>query len=300
MSNNYSKIILSAFLIFLLVEISHAQISPTVGMFTQSQLSINPAYAGSGEGIRGSLLHRMQWSGLPGAPTSTFFNVDAPLFSGLGGGISVSRDNISSLTQYDVMANVSYRVNVGPESYIQAGLRLGTSIINNNLDNLFQFQDGDPVVVSAVKTGLIPRIGAGLYYKNPHYFVGISAPDLFSFDSKKIFYDAVTNSTTLHRNYYLTGGARINISEYITLVPNTIIRYYETKPLYANINAGLEFNQTFTVGAGYGYPNIIALYGMVGLTPKIRVGYRYEYSPNNNFRVGPYGTNEFMLSYGIN
>ncbi len=283
--------------VLLLPAVAFAQQYPSVGFFTNTQLFFNPGYAGSGEGIRATGLYRAQWTGVAGAPQTQIVAIDGPLGRGIGLGATVSRDKFFSYSQIDIMPNVSYRINVGPESYVQAGIRAGVSIVNFGND-VFQWQDNDPLKNGETRNGVVPRIGAGLYYKAPKYFVGLSAPDLVNIDSKKIFYDNSTGKKTIKTNYFLTAGARIDVSEYITFVPNALVRAYANRPVYAAINAGFEFNQTVLFGVGYIYSNGVAAYTMIGFTPKLKAGYRFEYSPSDN-NIGKYSTNEIVISYGL-
>ncbi|MBC7487160.1 MAG: PorP/SprF family type IX secretion system membrane protein [Cytophagaceae bacterium] len=281
----------------LLPAVAFSQQYPSVGFFTNTQLFFNPAYAGSGEGIRATGLYRAQWTGVAGAPQTQIVAFDGPLGRGIGLGATVSRDKFFSYSQVDIMPSVSYRVNVGPETYVQAGLRAGVSIVNFGND-VFQWQADDPLKNNESRNGVVPRIGAGLFLKAPKYFVGLSAPDLVNIDSKKIFYDNSTGKKTIKTNYFLTAGARLDVSEYITFVPNVLVRAYANRPLYASVNAGFEFNQTVLFGVGYIYSNGFAAYTMIGFTPKIKAGYRFEYSPSDN-NIGKYTTNEIVISYGI-
>jgi type IX secretion system PorP/SprF family membrane protein len=278
---------------FLQVE---AQQYPSIGFFSHGQLLFNPAYAGSGEGVRGMALYRAQWSGVQGAPQTQLVNVDAPVGRGIGLGLSMSHDKFYSYRQYDINPNVSYRVNIGPESYVQAGLRLGVSIVNFGQD-IFQWDSNDPLKDNEVRNGVVTRVGTGLFYKSPKWFAGVSAPDIVSVDSKKVFTDN-TGSKTITKNYIVTAGGRVNLSEYITFVPNVLFRYYSSRPTYVSLNAGFEFNQTVLFGVGYLYPNGIAAYTLIGLTPKLKAGYRFEYSPSAA-DIGKFSTSEIMISYGL-
>jgi type IX secretion system PorP/SprF family membrane protein len=274
-----------------------AQQYPSIGFFTNTQLFFNPAYAGAGEGIRATALYRSQWTSVSGGPQTQIFAVDSPLGRGIGLGGTVSRDAYSSYSQVDIMPSVSYRVNLGPETYVQAGLRAGVSVVNYG-PGAFQWDANDPLNNNQTRNGAVPRIGAGFYLKAPRYFVGLSAPDLVNIDSKKLFYDNTTGKKTIKTNYFLTAGAKVDVSEYITFVPNALARVYADRPFYASVNAGFEFNQTVLFGVGYIYTNGIAAYTQIAFTPKIKAGYRFEYSPSNS-NIGKFATNEIMISYGI-
>ncbi len=276
---------------------TNAQQLPVIGLFSKVQLFYNPGYAGSSESARGTILHRSQWKTVPGSPSSQLFVVDAPVGKNMGAGLIVSRDQVGGLRRYDVLANASYRLYVNPESYFQAGIRVGVSMINMR-DDLFQWDDNDPLYNNGSRTGTIPRIGAGLYYKTPIFYAGISAPDMLSVDSKKLFAGS-DGKSMIRKNYSAMTGVRANLSEYITLIPSALVLYYPSRPVVVSANLALEFNQTVTVGVGYVTPKIVALSGMVGLTTKLKVGYRYEISTSAT-DIGKFSTNEFMLSYGLN
>jgi len=78
-----------------------------------------------------------------------------------------------------------------------------------------------------------------------------------------------------------------------------MLKYYNGRPLNAYANLGLEFNQTFTAGASFSYPFGYGVFTRVAISPKIKLGFRYELG-NKSFKVGSYGSTELMLSYGFN
>ncbi|MCU0431320.1 MAG: type IX secretion system membrane protein PorP/SprF, partial [Cytophagaceae bacterium] len=77
-----------------------------------------------------------------------------------------------------------------------------------------------------------------------------------------------------------------------------MLRYYPSRPLYYLVNAGLEFNQTVTAGLSYASPSTIGIYGLVGLSPKLKFGYRYELI-RGGFQIGNFSSNELTMVYGF-
>ena len=106
------RLLVSAGMAIFAMNQAFAQQYPSVGFFTNTQLFFNPAYAGSGEGVRGTALYRAQWTGVTGSPQTQIASVDSPLGRGIGLGGTISRDKFSSYSQVDVMPSVSYRVNL--------------------------------------------------------------------------------------------------------------------------------------------------------------------------------------------
>src|SRR5690349_18149798 len=119
MKPHLRSIILTA-TVLLWPAVASSQPYPSVGFVTTTQFSFSPGYAGSGEGIRATGLYRAQWTGVAGAPQTQIVAIDGPLGRGIGLGATVSRDKFFSYSQFDIMPSVSYRINVGPETYLQA------------------------------------------------------------------------------------------------------------------------------------------------------------------------------------
>ncbi|WP_370576682.1 PorP/SprF family type IX secretion system membrane protein, partial [Myroides sp. WP-1] len=70
-----------------------AQQDPQYTNYMYNHGNINPAYAGSREGLAVFGLYRTQWVGLEGAPKTATLSVDSPLGrSGLGLGVNFTND----------------------------------------------------------------------------------------------------------------------------------------------------------------------------------------------------------------
>lgn len=275
---------------------SFAQILPHVGWFEEAQLFYNPTYAGLGDEMRAVAINRGQWKGIQGSPQTYFFSMDTPLEKGMAFGGTLSHDQIASTVENKISLDGSYRVYINSKSFVQAGIKGSFSNISSRFSELSQWDSGDPLQVD-INT-FVPRIGFGFTYKTPTYFVGLSLPDYFSYDTKSVLADDPAYKY-MRRNYFLTAGTQLPISEYVTFKPTTTIRYYEERAINCTINMGLELNQTVLVGLSYVHPSIYGFYGKVALTPRIRFGYRHEYSPSV-ISVGTFGTGEFLLTYGFN
>ena len=73
--------------------------------YMYNTVSVNPGYAGSRGQISIAALHRSQWLGLEGAPTTQTFNIHSPIgYEGVGMGLSIVNDQIgpTSETNFDV------------------------------------------------------------------------------------------------------------------------------------------------------------------------------------------------------
>ena len=80
-----------------------AQQEVMVSQYMFNGLFLNPAYAGSHPYVSGSLLHREQWTNMPGAPRTSMAAVDGPLWNNrMGLGLSVVHDQIGISRDLDI------------------------------------------------------------------------------------------------------------------------------------------------------------------------------------------------------
>jgi len=286
-------------LFFFITWYAQAQLSPTIGQFQYVQLYYNPAYAGSSTGLVANVVHRSQWTSLKGAPNTQLLTVEGPIGRNVGIGGVINRYKIGSQLLLDVNANVSYRIKIDKESFFQFGLKVGLSFVNNNFDQAFVWDANDAYIAMNSNKGTLLRIGPGGYYKKKKFYVGLSSPDLFFIDPNKVFYDNQENTSTLKRNLFLISGIKKDINEFIAIEPNVMVRYYQGKPLNVYVNLGFEFNQTFVAGVSYSSPLVFGAYARVSISPKLKIGYRYEFS-NEAIKLDNYGSNEIQVSYGFN
>jgi len=77
--------------------------------YMYNTININPAYAGSREVLSIFGLHRSQWIGLDGAPTTNAFSINSPIGdSSFGIGLSFVNDRIGPANESAISADLSY------------------------------------------------------------------------------------------------------------------------------------------------------------------------------------------------
>ncbi|WP_299801331.1 PorP/SprF family type IX secretion system membrane protein, partial [uncultured Maribacter sp.] len=70
----------------------YAQQDAQYTQYMYNTISVNPAYAGSRGVLSIAALHRSQWVGLDGAPTTQTLNFHTPVSKNVGLGLSVVND----------------------------------------------------------------------------------------------------------------------------------------------------------------------------------------------------------------
>ena len=100
-----------------------AQQLPQFTQYMYNTVAINPAYAGSKETLTLVGLHRSQWVGLEGGPTTQTFSLHSPLRNDkVGLGISFINDQLGYENFAYIYADFSYTIQVGAETELALGL----------------------------------------------------------------------------------------------------------------------------------------------------------------------------------
>jgi type IX secretion system PorP/SprF family membrane protein len=292
-----------AFLLFCCA-FSYAQQLPQFSQYMFNTISINPAYAGSRETLSVVGLHRSQWVGLEGGPTTQTLSIHSPLRNEkVGLGLSVINDQLGFENFVFVYGDFSYTINTGEKTKLAFGLKAGFT--HYNLDN-FGFLDDEAVYsdpfFSDVSSRWNPNMGLGLFWHTNKWYVGVSAPRVLNTDYNLSNRVENVDYLALERiGYYLTGGYVFNLSENTKFKPAVLAKVTNGAPISFDINANFLFFEKLWLGGGYRYnQDTTTLGGLIDfqVSKELRIGYTYEYFLSD---LRPYtsGTHEILLMYEI-
>jgi len=108
---------------------SSAAFSQQLPQFTQYMFntsSINPAYAGSRETLSLVGLHRSQWVGIDGGPTTQTFSIHSPMRNEkVGLGLSFINDELGFENFTYIYGDFSYTIQVSEKTKLAFGLKGG-------------------------------------------------------------------------------------------------------------------------------------------------------------------------------
>ncbi len=107
---------------------------------------INPAYAGSRETLSVFGLHRAQWVGLEGAPSSNNFSINSPIGRNVGLGLTVVNDKIGPADENNFAIDFSYGFNISENYKLSFGLKGSANILNVDFTKLNIYNPADPRV----------------------------------------------------------------------------------------------------------------------------------------------------------
>jgi type IX secretion system PorP/SprF family membrane protein len=247
----------------------------------------NPAYSGSQEGGTLAALHRSQWMGLEGAPETQLLTFQTPLlYNRIGIGANLVRYSVGISETWSLDATYAYRIPMGRGTFsigLQASLRyFGVDYSDERL-TATQGLEADGSIPVGIQNRYIPNFGAGIYYQDRKFYIGISAPRIIQ-NSLELS-DVITSSFTEEvRLGYLMTGVKIPLSEQFALNPHLLLKLAEKSPFDAEINLSFLLIDKYSAGIAYrlgsaSAPNnheSLDLTLNLAISSKLRVGFAYD------------------------
>ena len=286
------------FLVLMLQPVLSQQ-DPLSSHYMFNTLTYNPGVAGISGQICATALNRQQWVGFKGAPTTTVFNISAPvtLFQIKSGvGLLVESDNIGFDKDINLSGSYSYLMDMG-QGKLGIGLSLG--MLNKTLsptwsipqDDTHTPASGDPLIPENKESFVAFDMGLGLYYKTDKYYAAFSITHLNKPNIK-----FTKGLTYVSRHYYLTAGYTLQLpNPSLELIPSAFV-FSDGKVAQVTVTSLIRYNKK--VWGGVSYRAGDALIGMVGfeLYNGIRLGYAYDFTISD-INKNSSGSHEFMVNY---
>jgi len=240
-------------------------------MFTSYQfnsLIFNPAYAGSNEHLTLNLIHRQQWLGFDGAPSTQSLIAHTPLKNErVGLGISLMNDKIGPTNTFNAAGSYAYRMLVGKKKNMKLSLGLQASVANwrGDWSDVTVEHASDPSFQQNFSRWM-PNFGAGAYLSSKRFYAGMGIPRLLENDLRQAKNDVVDFYGKTYRHLYTSlGGIFPFDGEQVVFRPSLLLKSSgllssfkkdgKTQnigaPTALNVDASFLFRQMFWVGATY-------------------------------------------------
>lgn len=281
-------------LVVLCAEYASAQQDPQYTQYMYNMNVINPAYAGSKEGLSVTALYRNQWSGFDGAPVTFTFSAHSPISDKIGLGLSAIKDELGPVSETNVFADFSYTLQVGASLKLALGLKAGVSFHDVGLIDLALQDPGDPFFSQDINN-TYPNIGAGAFLYGDKFYVGLSVPNLLTsvhLDENGIMYGSESN------HFFGTAGYVFQVSENFKLKPSVMVKTSFDSPISYDANINALFFEKFELGASYRVDDSFS--GLVGFqaTPNIRIGYAYD-NVTSEIKTVADASHEVILTFDL-
>jgi type IX secretion system PorP/SprF family membrane protein len=320
---------------FFYAAILFAQVKPFYTQYVLNNFILNPAVTGIENYTDVKLSNRNQWTGINGAPVTTYLTVHAPLGkedlrtsatsfeipgndprgerlwqeytapdAHHGIGFTAMNDKAGYINRWSVNATYAYHQPLSVKSTLSAGFSAGINSVSLDRSKIewANLDPNDPAI--GISSGelkkLKPELGAGLWLYSAQYFVGASVLNIIP--GKAQFVSNANYGTSFTPNYFLTAGYRFSLTDQVMAMPSVMVQYWKPQLTGYHANLKLQYLDKFWLGGSYRASNLIAGYsGMAGINVSntFNITYAYENTANSRLRNYTRNTHEIMLGFII-
>lgn len=253
--------------------VSYSQQDAQYTQYMYNTINVNPAYAGSRGVLSVFGLHRTQWVGLDGAPTTNAFSINSPINnSNLGVGLSFVNDKIGPTVENTISADLSYTIKTSESYKLSFGIKGTANLFNLDVNKLKIQNQGDPLLQN-LNNNFSPNVGAGVYFHSDKSYLGLSVPNFF--ETKR--YD--DNDIAVYKermNLYLIGGYVFDLSSNLKFKPAFLGKVVEGAPLQLDLSGNFLINEKFVLGAAWRWSAAVSAMAGFQVSDGLYIGYGYD------------------------
>lgn len=335
MNTRLKKTIIIFSLVFYLLQ-AKGQQKPYYTQYILNNYILNPALSGIENYTDLKLSYRKQWTGIEGAPVTSYLSVHTPIGKKdyrttatsfevpgenprgkpywedytapaphHGIGLIILNDKTGYITKFSAYATYAYHRALSTKTTLSAGFLGGFS--NTSLDRskiVFGTLDpNDPAIGydNGELKKLQPEFGAGLWLYSANYFAGVSVLNIIP--GKVKFANNNPYSTYFEPQFIASAGYRIFLSDQVSALPSVMMQYISPFPTQIHANIKVQYLDKLWVGASYRISDqvggIAAMAG-INVSNTFNVGYAYDASTTSRLRNYSKSTHEIILGFLIN
>ena len=278
-----------------------AQQDPQFTHYMYNMSVINPAYATENKDvINMGGIYRAQWVGIEGAPTTQSFFAHKPLSRKVEMGISIVHDEIGDVVEEsNIYADFAYVLSLSEKTRLSFGVKAGVTLFSTNFNG---FQYTSPLLDPAFENNIsqtFPNVGAGTYLFGDNYYLGFSTPNLLTTKHLENANGIVTTGVeAIH--YFFTGGYvfTLNGNDNLKIKPAFMAKGVQGAPVALDLTTSVLINNKFEAGLGYRLDDSVSGLASFYVTPRLRIGYSYDYTLTN-LRKFNTGSHEVFVLFDL-
>ncbi len=281
---------------------THAQQDAIYSQYSFNPLAINPAYAGTRSSISAVLLHRSQWVGIDGAPTTQTIAIHSPVNkSKLAFGFNMAYDRIGPSKNLNAAFTTAYHIKF-KKSKLSLGLRAG--FYNSVLDkNKLEFQNSTDIFnEGGVVSSTVPSFDFGMYYYKTKFYIGFSITHLSRHEFS--FYESLSmnggaSDYFLRTHAFLNVGYVFEVNDNFVFKPSLLLKNSEGAPPNLDLSFNAMFYKKFWLGVSFRNRSSVNFMTEFNITDFLRLGYAYDLSINklSNYNKG---SHEIFIGFDFN
>ncbi len=315
-------------LLILIYSVASAQQQPHYTQYIMNQYILNPALTGIENYTDVKISHRQQWSGLSGAPATSYVTVHTPIgkqdyrttatsfpMEGYnprgseywqdyeaakphhGIGLQVIDDKTGPLNAISGYLTYAYHLGISARTSLALGFGAGMKELRLNASEL-QFNTAvDPAVYgSGMLNSVHPDFMTGVYLYSADYFAGVSVQQLVP---QKVSYaknEVTANSGELQPHIFATAGWRFLAGYDWNVLPSVMVKYIQPLPTQVDLNVKLQYQNIAWAGVSYRTKDGYAAMVGYNISNTVNIGYSYDYSTSKLNSVSG-GTHEILIGF---
>jgi type IX secretion system PorP/SprF family membrane protein len=313
------------------INASTAQQLPQYTQYVFNNFLLNPAVAGIENYTDAKMGYRSQWTGLNGAPVTSFLSINAPIgndflegdassFPGGGEinpssrlytqnykasephhgiGFTLVTDKAGPITQTNFAANYAYHIGLAPRLNLSVGVAAGLNHISLNTSEITLATPLDPAIANGNNSQWKPDLGIGAWLYSGDFYFGASVQQLLK---QNLYFSTSTTAIDVSKtvpHYFFTAGTKIYLSDDVTLLPSVLVKEIQPVPLTYDINLKASFQDKFWLGGSYRHNDSFGILAGFNLSSFINVGYSYDITTSSLNTVSN-GTHEIVIGLLLN
>ena len=277
---------------------SQAQQDPQYTHYMYNTTVINPAYAGSRGAMSIFGLHRSQWVGLEGAPTTNALSIHTPIQNTkLGLGVGFVNDRLGVMEENTINVDVSYTIDLNNRgSKLSFGIKGSANLLNVEYSRLNIYNPNDPLMAENIDSEFSPNIGAGIYWHTSKSYLGLSVPNFL--ENSRFEDESLYSGMNQRMHFYFMGGHVFDLNPTLKFKPAFLVKAVEGAPLQADITANFLIHDKLTLGAAYRWDAAWSALAGFQISDGLFVGYSYDGETTKLARYNS-GSHEVFLRFEL-
>jgi len=312
------------------IQLAFAQQKPQYTQYVFNNLLLNPAVTGIENYTDVKAGYRSQWTGLQGAPVTSYLTVDAPIgdnfiqgdataFPAAGGedpasrsytqnymasephhgiGFMIVSDQAGPINQTNIDLTYAYHLGLTDRINLAVGVQGGVNHVILNTSQITLENPFDPAIANGNNSQWKPDLGAGFWLYSSNYYFGASVQQLLPENLYFSTNNAYDQSKTVPQ-YFVTAGVKLFLTDDISILPSFLIKEINPLPLTYDINAKISFRDKFWIGGSYRHDDSFGVLAGLNISSFINIGYSYDITTSALNTVSN-GTHEIVIILLLN
>ena len=308
-----------------------AQQRPQYSQYVFNNYLLNPAVSGIENYTDVKAGYRAQWTGLSGAPVTTYLTINAPIgtdfvegdatqIGGAGGvnpysrsytqtymaapphhgiGLMLVSDKAGPITQTNIDATYAYHLGLSDELNLAVGASVGLYHAYLDASQLtFPDSQTDPAVTNGNSSLWKPDAGAGLWLYSSTWYAGASVQQLIP---QTLNFGVSSNQLPgkIVPHFFFTSGFKVFLSDDVTAMPSIMVKAVNPVPVSYDLNMKLTFKDVFWLGGAYRHNDSFGVLAGFNISSVINLGYSYDFTTSALNTVSS-GTHEIVVGIFLN